>query len=180
MDKSFLNEIVEMRLLSERMDGKFSPLEIEQRRKELLCEMAFSRGEFKDYLMSQTTTIISHFALIKEASVTNTNTELIEHWRNELKNYIMDFQEMDTKPKSGKRDMVSRALTERWVTDMELSTHPEYVVRRFASKFKEEHILINDEMADFLANQFISEMPNIIREMSYGTEESTTGYVNGL
>ena len=76
--------------------------------------------------------------------------------------------------------MVSRALTERWVTDMELSTHPEYVVSRFASKFKEEHILINDVMAGFLANQFISEMQNIIREMSYGTDESTTAYVNGL
>ena len=176
MDKSFLNEIVEMRLLSERKDSHYSLLKIEQRRKELLCEMAFSRDEFKHYLMRQTTTIISHFALIKEASISDT----AGHWRNELKKDIMDFQGMDMKPKSGMRDMVSRALTERWVNDMELSTHPEYVVRRFASKFNEEHILINDEMADSLANQFIAEMPDIIREMSYGTEESTTAYVNGL
>ena len=180
MNKDFLNEMVEMRLLSERMDNKYSLSEIEQRRKELLCEMAFSRGEFKDYLMSQTTTIISHFALIKEATITNTNAELVGHWRNELKNYIIDFQEMDTKPKSGKRNMVFRALTERWITDMELSTHPEYVIRRFITKFKEEHIVINDQMADLLAKEFITEMPNIIREMSYGTEESTTAYVNGL
>lgn len=180
MRKEFLNEIIEMRLLSERMDNRYSVCEIEQRRKELLCEMAFGRGEFKNYLMSQTTTIISHFALVKYAKSTNTHLELIQHWRDELKNYIVDFQEMDTKPKSGNRDMVSRALTECWNAKMEIANHPEYIIRRFKTKFEHEGINVDEGTKESLACMFIAEMPNIIHEMAYGTEESTLTYVNSL
>jgi hypothetical protein len=180
MRKEFLNEIVEMRLLTERMEKQLSLVEVEERRKELLCEMAFNRQEFKDYLMHQSTTIISHFALIKYAKATSTHLELLEHLCDELKNYIVDFQEMDTKPKSGNRNMVYRALSERWITNMELTTHPQFVIRRFDTKFKEENIVLNQNEKDDLANAFISQIPTIIHEMAYGTEESAMAYVRSL
>ena len=180
MDKSFLNEIVEARLLSERMYSKYSQAERERRRMELLGEMAFTGGEFKDYLMSRTTDIVTLFALIKEAATDGTDAALVGHWRGELKRHIMEFQQMDTKPRPGDRDMVSRTLRERWMDEMELGTHPEFVARRFRAGFSREGKAVSSAGRDLLARAFISEMPHLIREMSYGSESSTGEYVDGL
>lgn len=179
MYREFIDEIVEMRLLSERMAHRLTESEAETRRKELLNEMAFYRKDFKYYLMSITTAFISHYALVKYITLTHNTNPSFEHWKTEVKNMIIDIQQMDTKPKSGNRSMVERALTEAWVDGMNLSGNRDDIKRRFRNKFKEEGI---DEASveDEIVEAFLKDIPTIIHEMAYGTEETATAFVNKI
>lgn len=125
MNKDFINYLAEMKLLSERMDNQYSDSKIEQRRNQLINEMALDKPAFKNYLMSQTTPIIAHFSLIKYAKSTNTHQELLSYWCGELKNFIIDFQEMEIKPKPNKRNIVFKALYETWFKEMNLNMYIE-------------------------------------------------------
>ena len=166
--------------LYEKTEHKLTLSEIDKRRDKHICEMAFSRNEFKIYLMTVTTTIISYFALIKYATLTNTHQQTVTHWKRELKDKIMNFQEIDTKPKHNDRDLVYQTLMKTWTSKMELDTHSEYIIRRFSSKFEEEGINIDEKMKQTLANSFVSQIPNIINEMAFGTKDSTNKYMDSI
>ena len=180
MNKNCINEIVEMRLLTERMDKSLTEEEIAAKREELLCEMTFNRNEFKMYLMNKTTHIVGHISLVKFARRTGLYQETLNHWRSEIKSAICDFQAMDTKPKKGNREMVERVLKETWYRKMEIQNNPKDVIRRMRSKFDDDNIPLDDNTANTLCADFIAEMPNIINEMAYGTEETTLKYLESL
>lgn len=63
---------------------------------------------------------------------------------------------------------------------MEIANHPEYIIRRFNTKFEHEGINVDEGTKESLACMFIAEIPNIIHEMAYGTEETALTYVNSL
>lgn len=180
MNKDILQEIIEIRLLSERMESKLTKEEVDKRRGDLLLEMAFYRDEFKNYLLNITTTIISHFALIVYSQISNTHTETLNHWKGELRDRIVEFQEMDTKPKSGNRKMVSKVLSDTWFVKLDLPNKPNIVARRFQTKFQEENIIIDNVMKERIARLFIENMSAIIEQMAYGTEQTAQEYVNNI
>lgn len=169
-----------MRLLSERIEKKLSESDIDKRREELILEYAFFRDDFKHHLLYLTSTIIAHFALIVYSQMTNRHEETLNHWKGELRDRIVEFQEMDTKPKKGNRKMVEKVLLETWIDNLELPTHPNIISRRFKNKFEEEGIKLSNAEVEILTQAFITNIPNIISQMAYGDANSALEYVNNI
>lgn len=146
-----------------------------------LCEMAADRKEFiQDFKSNWTREVIRNYALIYYASTHNSHDNLINHWRGELITHITDMQYVKTKPKPNNRKMVYKAIKYVWIDYLELNTQPDAVVNKFITKFNDENIKCTAEEYLDIANSFISNMDNIMKEVAYGTRESTYEFVNNI
>lgn len=144
----------------------------------VLLEYAFHRKDFVNEIHNKTTEIIRNFALIVYASENNLPT--LNHWRGELLALINNFQDMETKPKRGNRDMVYKVIEQEWVTKLELPTHPLTIVHRFIGKFHDEGIMIGQNDMVKIAQTFINNMDELMNQMAHGTYDSSLAFVNSL
>ena len=144
----------------------------------VLNEMAYHRNEFVAEIKSQTTEIIRNYALIFYAHKHNLQT--INHWRGELITLITNFQDMETKPKTGNRKMVKKVIQEEWVEKMELKNHPETIIHKYIAKFNDESITLTPQEHMEIAESFIGHMDELANEMAYGDYNSALKYVNSI
>ena len=180
MDRYFIDEIIEARLLSERKDNHLTEEEIDSRRKELLLEMAYDRQEFGQYLRYNFNTMAAHYMLVKYAKNNEGFEYLIGHWADEICEHIIDVQEMETKPKANNRKMVEKALNEEWFGKMNLLDKPDSIVRKTKAKIRQENIDMSEDVALTYATNFINEMPKIISLMAYGNSQDAEEYSKSL
>lgn len=146
-----------------------------------LYEMSADRNDFiQDFKSNWTREVIRNYALIYYASTHNSHDNLINHWRGELITHIMEIQYVKTKPKPNNRRMVYNAIKYVWINYLELDTQPDAVVNKFIAKFNDENIKCTEEEYLDIANSFISNMDNIMKEVAYGTRESTYKFVNSI
>lgn len=148
---------------------------------DILLEMAFDRKEFKDEMKSnKTREIIRNYALVYYAHRHDNHSNLVNHWSGELLTLITDIQDMETRPKPKNRDMVFKAIQEVWIKKMELNKQPKTIIHKFIARFNDDGIKCSESEYMEIAESFIENIENLIKEMSYGTYESTKKFINSI
>ena len=145
-----------------------------------LYEMGYNQKNFKEDVNSnKTREIIRNYALVYYASKHQLDY-IINHWRGEFITLITDFQDMETKPKKGNRQMVYNVIYKVWIDQMELNKRPLTIIHKFIAKFKDENIFCSDDELMEIAESFISNIDTIMREMAFGDYETTYNFINSI
>lgn len=147
----------------------------------LLLEIAYNRSDFINEMKSnKTREIIRSYALVYYAHRHENYSNLVDQWRGELSTLITDIQDMETKPKIKNRGMVYKAIYEVWIKKMELNKQHKTIIHKFIAKFNDEGIKCSEKEYEEIAESFIKNIENLMKEMSYGTYGSTQEFIKKI
>lgn len=69
---------------------------------------------------------------------------------------------------------------EVWVKKMELNKQPKTIIHKFIAKFNDEGIKCSENEYMEIADSFIENIDNLMKEMSHGTYETTQEFIKKI
>ena len=137
-----------------------------------LFEMAYDRRTYMNKVFDRMLQIMENWCLIKYARLNNTNTQLINHWKTELKSQLVLIQSM--KLKSGDK---LKATKHSLITEMEYNTLN--VTYLLEAKFTKENMW-DESKVRIISGMFNKEVYKLCELMASSTPEDITKYIKTL
>lgn len=145
----------------------------------IIMEYALPRKVFMKQIENILPQFITHWCLIKYAKLSNTNIEVINHWKRELLNWLYNMSKLSMKGKDN-IDVRKKAIYE--VFDiLDLNSDPLAVKFTIISKFEDENIDINNNIiVDDVITQCINETEIFIHLIANKNIQDIKNYVKSL
>lgn len=135
----------------------------------VLNEMAYDRKKIQDTFFNYLNNIIQNYALIKYVNETGEKRDLLNHWKIELRAYLLQLNKM--KMKSGNKE---HAIQEEYAkTEYSLND----IVDIIEMKFELENI--NADLVH-LADCFRKDIEKLVHVISNGTKDDVISFINEI
>lgn len=144
----------------------------------MLLEMAMERKAFKERVEHLLPQIIENWCLIYYSRITNTNAQLINHWKSELNTHISSVISYQIKGNNQPQKR-SKVIGEIWdELDYNLPNTISIIIR---SKFLKEHLNVKSNEYFETCEQFVNYSDDLIYTLSqYGNVDMVDNYLAKL
>jgi len=146
---------------------------------QLLCEMAYPRNVYKEYISSLSPQIIENWCLINYATLAGNMKELKAHWQKELLTHIGRLSSMKLK-RNNSFDNRYKVIFEVWRTDREYASDPNVIKLMITGKFITENIQINTDLFNNVCVNCMNASDDIISTIAYANNDRAVNYVMTL